>query len=245
MTASSATTAERAHQKLLNQYTEIARLAGGLAHEIKNPLSTIGLNMELLAEDLANSDSARDRRTLSRVQVVQRECQRLQALLDDFLNFAKVRQLNREPTDLNDQVRQTLDFFRPQAKEAKIEVVYYLADGLPLVHIDRKAFQSAFWNLVLNAQQAMPHGGQLVARTYPVGEEVGLDLIDTGCGMDENTLSQIFDTFFSTRRGGSGLGLPIASKIIEAHGGQISVQSEAGRGTQFTLKFPTPARLSG
>jgi signal transduction histidine kinase len=214
-----------------------------LAHEIKNPLSTIRLNMELLAEDFADSDSPRDKRALKKVEVVQRECQRLQDLLDDFLSFAKVRNLDLEPTDLNEQVRQVLDFFRPKAREDNIELSEYLTPDLPLVLMDRKAFYGALLNLVLNAQQAMPEGGQLVARTYHVADGVAVDLIDTGHGMDENTRSRIFEAFFSTRRGGSGLGLPTARKIIEAHGGEIACQSEVGRGTQFTIKLPTPARL--
>jgi signal transduction histidine kinase len=244
MTQSPQPSHDGVHQRLVDQYTEIARLTGALAHEIKNPLSTIRLNMELLAEDFADTDSPRDRRSLHKIQVVQRECQRLQDVLDDFLNFAKVRQLHLEPADLNEQVRQVLDFFRPTAKEAGIEVVDYLTPDLPLVLLDGKAFHGAFLNLVLNAEQAMPNGGQLVVRTYLAANGVALDLIDTGCGMDEKTKSQIFEAFFSTRRGGSGLGLPTARKIIEAHGGQINVQSEVGRGTQFTIKLPTPARIA-
>jgi len=236
-------TAEDANQKLVDQYTEIARLAGGLAHEIRNPLSVIRLNMDLLAEELGSSESPRDRRVLKTVEIVQRECQRLQDLLDDFLNFAKVRRLRPEPSDLNAQVRQVLDFFRPKAVEARIEVVDYLSSNLPTVLLDRESFHGALLNLVLNAQQAMPEGGQLVVRTYGTAGGVALDLIDTGCGMDENTRVHIFDAFYSTKRGGSGLGLPTARKIIEAHGGSIDLQSEPGRGTQFTVKLPVPARL--
>jgi signal transduction histidine kinase len=235
--------ADGVNQRLVDQYTEIARLAGGLAHEIKNPLSTIRLNMELLAEDFADAENPRERRALNKIHVMQRECQRLQDLLDDFLNFAKVRRLDLEPTDLNELVRQVLDFFKPKAQEAKIEVIYYLDGGLPVVMLDRKAFYSALLNLVLNAEQAMREGGQLVARTYVVADGVALDLIDSGCGMDERTQSKVFEAFFSTRPGGTGLGLPTARKIIEAHGGQIRVQSEPGRGTQFTIKLPVPARL--
>jgi two-component system sensor histidine kinase HydH len=168
----------------------------------------------------------------------------LQDLLDDFLNFAKVRRLALEPTDLNEVVRQVLDFFKPKAKEAKIEIVDYLDSSLPTVMLDREAFHGALLNLVLNAQQAMREGGQLVARSYVVADGVALDLIDTGCGMDEKTLAQVFEAFFSTRRGGTGLGLATARKIIEAHGGTIRVQSEQGRGTQFTIKLPVPARLA-
>jgi signal transduction histidine kinase len=100
-------------------------------------------------------------------------------------------------------------------------------------------------NLIINAQQAMPGGGQLtvVTRSTPWG--VRLDLIDTGCGMDEDTRSKIFRAFYSTKRGGSGLGLPIARKVIEGHGGVISVQSESSRGTQFTIELPVTARLPG
>jgi signal transduction histidine kinase len=232
-----------ANQKLVDQYTEIAGLVGGLAHEIKNPLSTIRLNMELLAEDLAESDSPRDRRVLRKVEIVQRECQRLQDLLDDFLSFAKVRRLRLVPTDLNEQVRQVLDFFRPKAREAGIEIVDYLTSNLPTVLLDREAFHGALLNLVINAEQAMPGGGQLVVRTHVTPEGVSLDLIDTGCGMDAQTAAQVFDAFFSTKPGGSGLGLPTARKIIEAHGGSIALQSEPGRGTQVSVTLPLPARL--
>jgi signal transduction histidine kinase len=232
------------NQKLVDKYTEIAKLAGGLAHEIKNPLSTILLNMELLAEDLAEPETPRERRALAKVQVVERQCQRLKDLLDDFLNFAKVRRLKLEPSNLNDQIRQVLSFFQPKAKQAGIELIDFLASDLPSVLLDRESFHGALLNLVINAQQAMPHGGQLVVRTSALGDGVTLDLIDTGCGMDEATRSHIFDAFFSTKGGGTGLGLPTARKIIEAHGGRIQVQSEVGRGTQFTIRLPTPARLS-
>jgi signal transduction histidine kinase len=243
MPENSGLTSEPSSQKLLEQYTEIARLTGALAHEIKNPLSVIRLNMDLLAEDLDNSDSPRDRRVLKKVDIVQRECQRLQDLLDDFLNFAKVRRLRLQPSDLSQQVRQVLDFFRPKAVESQIEIVDYLSSDLPMVLLDREAFHGALLNLVLNAQQAMPHGGPLVVRTYGTKDGVAMDLIDAGQGMDETTRAQVFQAFFSTKSGGSGLGLPTAKKIVEAHGGQISLESALGRGTKFTVKLPMPPRL--
>jgi len=242
--APSDTTNQDDRQRLVDQYTEIARIAGALAHEIKNPLSTIRLNMELLAEDFARCESQRERRALAKVEVVQRECRRLQELLDNFLSFAKVRRLNQEPSNLNLQVKQAIDFFRPKAAETGIEIVDYLAPDLPTVLLDRESFHGALLNLVLNAEQAMPQGGQLVVRTSAVGDGVILDLIDTGCGMDRETQARVFDAFFSTKGSGSGLGLPTTRKIIEAHGGSISLQSEFGRGTQFTIKLPLPPRLA-
>jgi signal transduction histidine kinase len=245
MTQPNASPGSSENQRLVDQYTEIARLAGGLAHEIKNPLSTIRLNMELLAEDFSvDPDHPRDRRALQKILVVQRECDRLQTLLDDFLNFAKVRQIRLEPSDLNEQIRRVVDFFKPKAAQAHIEVIDFLQSDLPSVLLDRESFQGALLNLIINAQQAMPGGGQLVVSTEGTPRGVALHLIDTGCGMDDNTLSHIFETFYSTKRGGSGLGLPTTRKIIEAHGGQILVQSEVGRGTRFTIALPTPPRIA-
>jgi signal transduction histidine kinase len=174
---------------------------------------------------------------------VQRECQRLQDLLDEFLNFAKVRQLRLEPTDLNEQVRQLLEFFQPQAVEAGVELLPYLQSDLPSVMLDREAFRGVLLNLVLNAQQAMPKGGRLWIATEPTALSVVLHLVDEGCGMDEETQQHIFEAFYSTKSGGSGLGLPTARKIVEAHGGRIAVQSKLGVGTHFVIELPIPRRL--
>jgi len=233
----------QAVQRLMDQYTEIARLAGALAHEIRNPLSTIRLNMELLSEDLDESQSPAAQRAAKRIDLVHRECQRLQDLLDDFLNYAKVRHLDLKPIDLNAEIAETLDFFEPEAQEASIEIIRYLDPDLPRVMLDPEAFRGALLNLILNAKQAMPGGGQLVARTTATNGNVAIYLIDTGCGMNGHTAAQMFDAFFSTKPGGSGLGLPTTAKIIEAHDGRIRVESEVGRGTQFTIELPVPARL--
>jgi signal transduction histidine kinase len=111
--------------------------------------------------------------------------------------------------------------------------------------LDAESFRSALINLLLNAKQAMPKGGQLVVRTTTSGGHVVLHLIDTGVGIDDHTAAHMFEAFFSTKPGGSGLGLPTTIKIIEAHGGRMHVQSEVGRGTQFTIELPAPPRLSG
>ena len=230
-------------QRLIAQYTEIAQLAGALAHEIKNPLSTIRLNMELLAEDLDEAETPAQRRALKRIDTVQRECGRLQSLLDDFLNFAKVRRLNLKPTDLNRELQETLEFFAPEAASGGVEVVRYFDADLPTVQLDREAFRGALLNLLLNAKQAMPGGGQIVVRTTTVGDRAVLQLIDNGCGIDDHTAAHMFEAFYSTKPGGSGLGLPTAAKVIEAHGGMIQVQSDVGQGTQFTVELPATPRL--
>lgn len=231
-------------QRLRQQYHDLAELAGSLAHEIKNPLSVIRMNMDLLAEDFADPKDQRDRRALSKVDVVQQQCERLQNLLADFLRFARVQNLQLSPGDLNEVVGRVLDFVSPQAAEQSIEIVKYLSSDLPSILLDDETLYAALLNLVLNAIQAMPGGGTLTVRSRLTRRGVALDLIDTGCGMNDETALHMFEAFYTTKDGGSGLGLPLAQKIIAAHSGRIDVQSEVGRGTQFTLEFPTPPRIT-
>jgi signal transduction histidine kinase len=235
---------ESEQQKVVDQATEVAALAGGLAHEIKNPLSTIRMNMELLAEDFSDAVSPRDRRALNKIRLVEKECLRLQNTLEDFLNFIKARRMDLVPANLNEEIEQVLEVYAPKAADARVEIVTYLAPELPGVQLDRQSFAAVLWNFILNAEQAMPDGGQLVIRTHTVGPAVVLDLIDTGTGMDEATITKIFDLFYSTKPGGSGLGLPTARKIIEAHGGVINVESEPGHGTKFSIILPVHRRLA-
>jgi signal transduction histidine kinase len=230
-------------QRLRTQYNELAEFAGSLAHEIKNPLSVISMNMDLLAEDFAEAESPRERRALNKIEVVQKQCTRLEHLLRDFLKFARLRDLELSSGCLNDIVERVLTLFEPQARETGVEFIRYLDQDLPSIKLDEQTLHAALFNLVKNSLEAMPDGGQLMARTRITRTGVALDLIDTGCGMDGHTALHMFDAFYSTKNGGSGLGLPTARKIIEAHGGTISVQSEVGRGTQFTIEFPQPARL--
>jgi len=228
-------------RRLRAEYSELAQLAGSLAHEIKNPLSVIRMNMDLLSEDL--QEAGLEPRAMNRVEVVHRQCGRLESLLNDFLRFARLRNLELEPGSLNQQIATVLDLYQAQAEASRVEVRRYLEENLPTVLLEPETLQAALVNLVKNALEAMPDGGQLIARTRIIRNGVALDLIDTGEGIPDNAARNMFDAFYSTKPGGSGLGLPTARKIIEAHGGGISVDSRTGLGTQFTLEFPTPSRI--
>lgn len=226
-------------------YAELAELAGGFIHEIKNHLGTLSLNLQLLAEDFQDAQTQRERRALERVQRLQGECQRLVSVANDFLRFARVKELELRPTSLTAVIEEVIDFFGPTARQARVEINPYLPSDLPLVNLDREMFQQALLNLFLNAEQAMPQGGELtlVASVEPDGGPNGtptmcLSLIDTGNGMTPEVLANVFKPFFTTRPGGTGLGLPTARKIIEAHGGTIEVQSAVGCGTKFTIRLP-------
>jgi signal transduction histidine kinase len=220
------------------QYTELAELAGGFIHEIKNHLSTLGLNLQLLAEDFENPETQRERRALERIQRLQGECQRLVDVSNDFLRFAKVTDLDLQPLDLAAVVEELVIFFGPMAMADNIDIKSYFPSDLPPVKLDREMFKQALLNLLLNAQQAMPSGGEVTIQAVRDGDMVVLHVIDTGKGMTPEQAAKAFRPFYTTRAGGNGLGLPTTRKIIEAHGGSIELQSEVGRGTRFTIRLP-------
>lgn len=224
-------------------WAEMTDLAGALAHEIRNPLSVIRLNVELLEEDLEEVKSPESRRALNKIGIVKNQCTRLEHLLDDFLQFSRLNKLELSSGNLNQQVEQVLDFYSAEARQQGVEIIRYLDADLPHIMMDSRTLQAALVNLIKNAIEAMPDGGCLEVRTRVTLKGVALDLIDTGSGMDDMTLLNMFENFYSSKRNGTGLGLPTAKKIIEAHGGLINVQSAVGRGTQFTLHFPTPRRI--
>jgi signal transduction histidine kinase len=224
------------------QYTELAELAGSFIHEIKNHLSTLGLNLQLLAEDFQDPQSPRERRALERAQRLQTECQRLVDVSNDFLRFARLKELDLQPAALGEVVEELIDFFGPTARQANIGIRSYLPADLPSVRLDRELFKQALLNLLLNAQQAMPNGGEVTllgaAEQRDQRAGVTLTVIDTGKGMSPEVAAKAFKPFFSTRPGGTGLGLATTRKIVEAHGGTIDVDSEPGRGTKFTIHLP-------
>jgi signal transduction histidine kinase len=230
-----------ATRRLRAQYAEISQLAGGLAHEIRNPLSTLSLNLDLLAEEFQEAESPRDRRISQRIERLKREIQRLHDIVANFLRFARLQDLKTAPADLNALVEELCDFYEPQASTQGIVVRTYFAPGLPPLAIDADLFKQAVFNLMLNAEHAMPDGGELIMTTRHDGSSVVLDVTDTGVGMSEDIRARIFEPFFSTRSSGSGLGLPTTRRIIEAHGGSIEVQSVPGKGSRFSIRLPEPA----
>jgi two-component system, NtrC family, sensor histidine kinase HydH len=224
--------------ELRRQYQEVAALAGGLAHEIRNPLSTMGMLLELMAEDLHAPTTPRDRRILAQIKTLQRECGHLEEILNAFLQFARLGEIELVESDVNQAVSEFMEFYKPQAQEHGIEISPHLASDLPPVRIDRSLFRQMLLNLALNAQQAMPGGGIMELQTRMEDGRVELALIDNGLGMDEAIRAKLFEVFFSTKVGGSGLGLPTVRKIVEAHQGRIACQSEPGRGTRFVISLP-------
>jgi signal transduction histidine kinase len=217
---------------------DVAELAGGFIHEVKNHVSTLNLNLQLLAEDFADPQTPRERRAKQRVDRVRGQCEKLVQTANDFLRFVRSQDPKREPTRLEDVAAELVDFFGPTAKAANIDIRLYAAPGVPPALIDRDLFRQALLNLTLNAEQAMPDGGEIVLQTRSEGDTVCLDVIDSGKGIDPDDLPKLFRPFHTTKPGGTGLGLATTRKIVRAHDGEIDVQSEPGRGTKFTIRLP-------
>lgn len=228
-------------RRLRAQNARLSQLAGGLAHEIRNPLSTLSLNLDLLAEDFQDAETPRERRAGQRIARLKREARRLHDILENFLRFARLQDLKLKAENLNVVVEELCDFYEPQASTRGIVVRTHFDPDLPQVPLDADIFKQAVLNLMLNAEQAMPEGGELIVTTRRDGDFVVLEVIDTGIGMSDDVRAKIFDPFYSTRKGGSGLGLPTTRNIVEGHGGAIEAQSVPNKGSRFTIRLPSIA----
>lgn len=218
----------------------LGAVAGGLVHEIRNPLSTLSLNLQLMEEEWASEKGPRARRTLERVQTLRREVTRLEEILDDFLRYAGMRRLDLADADLNRVIEETTTFFAPECARAKVDLSFYPDLRLPLVRLDERLVKQALLNLLLNAVQAMEGkpAANLIVRTRLDREFARVDVIDTGSGIPEDIRERVWDVYFSSRKGGTGLGLPTARRIAEEHGGSLHFETEVGKGTDFVLRLP-------
>ena len=224
---------DRARQE--EQGALVGTIASGIAHEIRNPLSTLRMNLQLLREDWADPITEREQKGLKRIDVLLRETARLENVVSDFVHFASGHALRLQKTDLNDLAGELLDFLAPQAERARVRLHRDFARPLPSVDADPNLLRQALLNLLVNAQQVMPSGGDLTVRTAENGRFVRLSVRDTGPGIPPEHREKIFNLYFSTKPGGTGLGLPMVKKIVEEHGGEMEVESVPGQGATFTI----------
>jgi len=223
----------------------VGEWATALAHEIKNPLAGIKVSVEVLAEELETED---DRVVVKKAV---QEIKRIEMLLKSLLNFAKPPKPQLSATDLNALLDKTLEFSlktsgRGSGRAGKIELAKAFDAELPSVRIDPMQFQQIFLNLILNATEAMPKGGQLrvTTRHNPSERRVAVEIADTGKGIEKSDLDRIFQPFFTTKKKGTGLGLAITKRLVEQHDGKISVISEPGQGSVFSIVLPAMERRS-
>jgi signal transduction histidine kinase len=219
----------------------VGTIASGIAHEIRNPLSTLRMNLQLLREDWENPITEREQKGRKKIDVLLRETERLETVVSDFVRFASGHALRLERTNLNELAGELLDFLAPQAERARIRLRREFAPDLPAVDVDPNLFRQAILNLLVNAQQVMPGGGEITVRTQANGQSVRLSVSDTGPGIPVEHRDKIFNLYFSTKPGGTGLGLPMVKKIVEEHQGTVEVESLPRRGATFTVCLKKPA----
>jgi signal transduction histidine kinase len=237
---------------------EIASMTRGLAHEIKNPLSTVALNAQLLREEILDSplaDAEREGMT-RRVDALAREAARLRDILNDFLRYAGRMQLDRRQADVRDVAGELGDFFMPQAEQAGVRLRIAADESPVMAEIDPSLVKQAVLNLMLNAVQSMeslpsdrPRTLEVAVRHEPAegrgpaarGPRAVIEVSDTGPGIPAEARAHLFEPYFTTKSGGNGLGLAVTRRIVEAHGGTAQALDAPGGGARFRIELPTRA----
>jgi signal transduction histidine kinase len=243
------------------RFAAIGQLASHVAHEIRNPLSSIELNLDLLAEKIDNAtgrtmpverreDSARrnepsdsgDARVSGEAQELLRairvEVERLNGIVSEYLAFARLPRFEFEMESLNTIIQAFCKFVEPQLHQARVALKIDLDPNLLDILLDVEQIQRALHNFLKNAIEAMPEGGEFSIETRLESNQIVLRISDTGQGIPPSDLQHIYVLFFTTKKGGTGLGLPLAQEIIKQHQGTIRCDSVLGQGTQFTITFP-------
>jgi len=240
-------TDEEAQRIRTERLAQLGGLLAGFTHEIRNPLSTIGLNLQLVQEDFADAETTRDKRTYKRLTIIKEEVRRLQSILDDFLSFVRRSAPVLRDVDINSMLQGLVDFSRPEVAADGATLRFFPSSEVGTVCIDADLIKAVFVNLLRNARQACQAGDEILVSVRPAADDVIVQVTDTGTGMDPEVLERVFEPYFSTKKGGTGLGLSTAQRIIEEHGGRLEVRSEPGRGTQFTVRLPrgAPPAASG
>lgn len=215
----------------------VGTLASSLAHEVRNPLNSISLHLVLLSRRVARLGATPDPELTSLIEAARREIDRLDELVGEFLSLSSIDRVKLREQDLHDIVREVLDLMGSVAAQKGVSLAEGVSDTVPAILLDREKIKQVFINLVRNALEATPEGGSVTLTSRLTGDTVLVEVTDTGVGIEAGL--DVFDFFITTKRGGTGLGLPIARRIVEAHGGRLSFESEPGVGTTFCVTLKT------
>lgn len=208
-----------------------------LVHEIRNPLNSVGLNLQLIEEDLSSVEVRDSDEVLSRIRRIRSEIERLNQILTDFRRFTGLPPLSFQQCDLGLLIEEVLEFTEPETQSRNIKVARQIQE-LPSIRLDPDQFKQALWNLIINATQAMENGGRLTLRASASSGKVQIDVQDTGNGISPDAANKMFDLFFNTKEGGTGVGLAIVKRVIEGHGGTVRVDSQPNQGATFSIVLP-------
>lgn len=218
----------------------LTTMTAGMAHEIKNPLGSIGIHIQLMQKAL-NRDDVPDSEFFNKnLNILSEEVERLNGIVVDFLFAVRPMDVNLKERSLLSVIDETMQLVRPELEEDGIEIEMLLEENVPLLQLDEKLVKQALLNIIKNAMNAMSGGGHLAIHVFAESDNVILIIKDDGEGISEENLNKIFEPYFTTKDFGSGLGLTLVYKIIKEHNGEIQLKSKLGIGTSFIIKLPVP-----
>ena len=223
-------TAAEAAMRRTERLAALGQLSAGLAHELRNPLSSIKGSADLLARSASHNDPM----AKELAEIISAEVDRTNSLVTRFLDFARPLEPRREPADVTDIIDRAVS-------RAKVEVIRNYSPSLPQLAVDPELMEQVFLNLVTNASQASAPGDPVTIRTREIDGQAEVSVIDRGCGIPPDKIETIFNPFVTTKQNGVGLGLAIVAKIVDGHGGKMSVESEPGKGSTFRVLLPIPS----
>jgi len=217
----------------------LTTLSAGVAHEIKNPLTSIDIHIQLLKKELAKYESEETKNMENLLVIVKEEVDRLNSIVQDFLFAVRPMSMSSSMENINEIVKEMVQFLRYEVEEQDIDFVLDLDKDLPPVMVDPKYLKQAFLNIIKNAIEAIHESGEIHIKTDTTDDgDVAVHIIDNGEGIPEDRMGKIYDPYFTTKKFGSGLGLVIVFKIIKELGGKLKVQSKEGVGTHFSIELP-------
>jgi signal transduction histidine kinase len=227
---------------LAERLSSLGHLAAGVAHEIRNPLNAIGMGLQRLKREFSPQDLSQREAYSSFTDLIFKEVRRVNEIINQFLTLARPFQIDLRLSSLEDLLKSLVTLFQGEASSQKIQIQTEIDSNLPLLQMDPERLTQALINIMKNAMQAMPGGGSLRIGTKSFKDRVEVTLSDTGPGIPPDQMEKIFNYYYTTKEDGVGLGLPIAHRIIEAHGGQLKLESQPGAGTKVTITLPVATR---
>jgi signal transduction histidine kinase len=232
--------AEEARLRRAESLASLTTMAAGVAHEIKNPLGSISIYLQLMQKLLSVDNDTCKEEMVEYLSIISEEVERLNAIVVDYLFAVRPMDTNPVMGNLNDLIHELITFVQYELIEAGIELEEDLGENLPDIRIDEKLMKQALLNIVKNALAAMPDGGVLTVVSQFKDGLVALKISDTGSGISKERIQKIFEPYFTTKDNGSGLGLTLVYKVVKEHGGEIHVHSKENIGTTFTILLPVP-----
>ena len=224
--------------QLAERLSSLGHLAAGVAHEIRNPLNAIGMGLQRLKREFLPQEESKREEYLSFTDLILKEVRRVNEIIEQFLALSRPFQLHVKTSSLQELLNHLITLLQEEASSQDIQIHAEINSDLPPIKMDAEKLTQAFINIMKNGMQAMEHGGVLRIESHFLKDRVNVVISDTGSGIPPDQMEKIFNYYYTTKEKGVGLGLPIAHRIIEAHGGQLKVESQVGIGTKVEVTLP-------